>query len=240
MSELDKDKTKGWSWPAYLFVGLALSFASVVAWPMLKEYASRRMAEAPTAKNAEPTKEIPPQDMSKEPQAKEAAQKEPPQKPQPKDELQPKVEMPPKVQSKDEPLTAQFREVAIEEPFDALFARRKILMDTPQVHEFALPDGKFGVVCVVQAKLHQDTAAGRVDAGKVCSNKMAAALLEWKKGLDTQRATDVVGSDERLDEAIRTAMKGHVRTLPAVGRWVSSKGDVFYMAFGELVPVVRK
>ncbi len=216
MTELDRDKTRGWSWQTYLFVGLVLSFFSVVAWPTLHKWVSARVDAKVEPNHPSPVSDAPP---SAPPPREVGAASGPP------------------VPAAPAPPAGQFRDVAIDEPFDAVFARSKTLMDTPQVREIILPGGRVGVVCVVQAKLHADTGAGRVEAEKVCQNRMAAAFLTWKQGLDTERVTEVTGPDERVDDRTRTAMKGHVRTLVPVGRWVSAKGDVFYMAFGEvLVP----
>jgi hypothetical protein len=230
-------KPREWRWYTYLLVAITVSFFTIVAWPVLKEWWSARLvAKAdPPAPEAAPPNPAPPR-------TDELPVAPPPHE---KDNLGEK--MPPAGPGKEVPpvppvvggaapapmvvAEAKYRDVVIDEPFDQFFAKKKTLMDTSGVREFPLTDGKYTVVCIVQAKLHTDTAAARVEAEEVCENKMAAAVLAWKKGLETERKRE---TGETLDSKIVTAMKGHVRVLPVVGRWTSAKGDVLYMAYGQV------
>ncbi len=227
---MDVPKPRNWTPLICILVAIGVYVLTIVVWPRLKQTNEKPLA-------AEAKKDV------RDANPASTTPKDTPEATQPKqlEGQPPLVSTPPVNLPKDttspvdpRPTAVRFRDITIEEPFKAAFAKSKTLMDTPQILEFMLPDGQAAVVCVVNASMEMDNRFNRLDAEKECSTKMVAALQAWKRGLSTGRTDELDPKTERVEASIVTAMRSKVVMLPPVGKWIGIKGYDYYMAFGKV------
>lgn len=141
---------------------------------------------------------------------------------------------------------AKFDAVEIEKAFEVYLRSNPLLMEVTGAKIIRLDNGNRVVLAVASTVLKDKSADEKIRAEKVCRIKALASVVAEKEGVQVahteklEEKTVIVLDGEKekgksvsvLLQITKTKVEGITKDMPAVGKWKSKDGDVFYMAIG--------
>ena len=146
----------------------------------------------------------------------------------------------------DDKIADKFSEIEIEPYFAQYLRADPLLMEVTGAKIIHIHKGDRVILAVASTVLKDDSAQERLRAEKVCRIKALACIVGENQGVQVCRVEQVkeqtviildgeIEKSKSVSELLQltqTKVEGVVKDMPAVGRWKSKGGNVFYLAIG--------